>query len=554
MKKQLLAGVALAVMTSYANAADSTISGFTAGSALGGTEVLPMDQGVSTVKVTANQIRTFTNTFPQVVASGTSGGIPYFSSTTALSASGLLTANALMVGGGSGAAPSTVTTGAGVVTALGLVPNATGAVALVNGAITVGNCLKWSATGVQDQGAPCGSGGSSTLTANSTLTSGYTAGQIVYSDGTKIQALGAGTSTTLLHGGTSPSYGAVNLATDTTGALPVTIDARTTTTESVTTASASKLVTLSNVGATAVSLATPVGNTGFATTFQNLNTGSVTITPAAGTINGAATYVLQKNEGVTVVSDGSNYQISGGPLGVSVGAVVTGTCTSGHNLYNNGGVIGCQANGGGGGTVTVTGSPLNTYLTGWSAATTITGTASALLSATAPEIVLGVNATTLGAIKMFGSTSGDLTIQPSVVAGTASVATFPANTGTVAELNLAQAYTAQQNFAITSVSTAAANIAWGLNANQVTVATLTSGVGPYTLDNPTNIVAGGTYIIYIVQPGAGSVQTLTGWGTYYKFPGAAKPTITATLGATDIITCVAKTTTELDCVWQGAFG
>lgn len=44
----------------------------------------------------------------------------------------------------------------------------------------------------------------------------------------------------------------------------------------------------------------------------------------------------------------------------------------------------------------------------------------------APQIVLGVNTTTLGAVKMFGSTSGDLTINPAAVAGTASKLTFPA--------------------------------------------------------------------------------------------------------------------------------
>lgn len=38
----------------------------------------------------------------------TSGGIPYFSSTTSMTSSSLLTANALMVGGGAGGAPSTI--------------------------------------------------------------------------------------------------------------------------------------------------------------------------------------------------------------------------------------------------------------------------------------------------------------------------------------------------------------------------------------------------------------------------------------------------------------
>lgn len=53
------------------------------------------------------------------LAAGTSGGIPYFSSTSAMTSSGVLAANALMIGGGAGVAPSTTTTGTGILTFLG---------------------------------------------------------------------------------------------------------------------------------------------------------------------------------------------------------------------------------------------------------------------------------------------------------------------------------------------------------------------------------------------------------------------------------------------------
>lgn len=46
--------------------------------------------------------------FPQAVTGGISGGIPYFSSTSLLSASALLAANQLVVGGGAGTAPATI--------------------------------------------------------------------------------------------------------------------------------------------------------------------------------------------------------------------------------------------------------------------------------------------------------------------------------------------------------------------------------------------------------------------------------------------------------------
>jgi hypothetical protein len=42
------------------------------------------------------------------LSSGTSGGVPYFSSTTTMASSALLTANALVLGGGAGAAPATL--------------------------------------------------------------------------------------------------------------------------------------------------------------------------------------------------------------------------------------------------------------------------------------------------------------------------------------------------------------------------------------------------------------------------------------------------------------
>lgn len=59
-------------------------------------------------------------TTPAFTIAGTSGGIPYFSSGTTWTSSAVLAANALMVGGGAGVAPSTITTGSGVVTALGV--------------------------------------------------------------------------------------------------------------------------------------------------------------------------------------------------------------------------------------------------------------------------------------------------------------------------------------------------------------------------------------------------------------------------------------------------
>ena len=62
-------------------------------------------------------------TTPAFTIAGTSGGIPYFSSGTTWASSGVLAASALVIGGGAGVAPSTTTTGTGVITALGIAVN-----------------------------------------------------------------------------------------------------------------------------------------------------------------------------------------------------------------------------------------------------------------------------------------------------------------------------------------------------------------------------------------------------------------------------------------------
>ena len=81
-----------------------------------------------------------------LTVAGTSGGIPYFSSASTWATSAVLTANALMIGGGAAVAPSTITTGTGVVTALGVAVGSAGAFVVNGGALgtpssgTLTNC------------------------------------------------------------------------------------------------------------------------------------------------------------------------------------------------------------------------------------------------------------------------------------------------------------------------------------------------------------------------------------------------------------------------------
>lgn len=90
---------------------------------------------VTTVGFTGGIITVATpTTTPAFTVAGTSGGVPYFSSASTWATSAALTANAIVLGGGAGVAPSTTTTGTGVVTALGVNTGSAGAF-VVNGGV-----------------------------------------------------------------------------------------------------------------------------------------------------------------------------------------------------------------------------------------------------------------------------------------------------------------------------------------------------------------------------------------------------------------------------------
>ncbi|CAB4166141.1 hypothetical protein UFOVP839_18 [uncultured Caudovirales phage] len=146
------------------------VAGTLASTASGGT--------VTTVSFTGGII-TVANptTTPALTVAGTSGGIPYFSSASTWASSAALAANALVVGGGAGATPATVTTGTGVVTALGVNTGSSGAFVVNGGALgtpSSGTVTNLTGTaGINITGtAPAG-----TLT-GTTLSSGVTASSL----------------------------------------------------------------------------------------------------------------------------------------------------------------------------------------------------------------------------------------------------------------------------------------------------------------------------------------------------------------------------------------
>ena len=124
--------------TGFTRATLTAGSNITITNSAGGISIASSNPGgtVTSVSFTGGIISVATaTTTPALTVAGTSGGIPYFSSGTTWATSAALAASALMVGGGVGAAPSTITTGTGVVTALGVNTGSAGAFVVNGGAL-----------------------------------------------------------------------------------------------------------------------------------------------------------------------------------------------------------------------------------------------------------------------------------------------------------------------------------------------------------------------------------------------------------------------------------
>lgn len=92
-----------------------------------------------------------------------------------------------------------------------------------------------------------------------------------------------------------------------------------------------------------------------------------------------------------------------------------------------------------------------------------------------------------------------------------------------------QEYTKQHYFLATTL-TAATNVSWDLDDDESTEIVLDQNV---TMDNPTNMQAGGRYTLRVIQDSVGS-RTIT-WGTAYKWSGGTAPTLTTGVDSIDVI-------------------
>jgi len=145
-------------------------------------------------------------------------------------------------------------------------------------------------------------------------------------------------------------------------------------------------------------------------TNSNTNTGDQTITNTSDATSHTVT--LSASGGSVQLIEGTNITLTTGGTG-SAGTVTIASTA------------------GGSGTVTNTGGNLTSNAVVLGAGTVDTKVSTGITTDGGSQVNLGVNATTIGKVKMFGNTSGDVTIQPTAAAGTATVQTLPATTGTL---------------------------------------------------------------------------------------------------------------------------
>jgi hypothetical protein len=131
-------------------------------------------------------------------------------------------------------------------------------------------------------------------------------------------------------------------------------------------------------------------------------------------------------------------------------------------------------------------------------------------------------------------------------AGTSAITTATAGTD-YAGIDTAQTFTKGQRGEITTLTDGATVTPDMADSNNFT---LTLG-GNRTLANPSNLTAGQSGSIFLVQDGTGS-RTLA-YGSQYDFIGNTAPTLSTSPNAVDRIDYVVRTTSSIHCVFTANY-
>ena len=125
--------------------------------------------------------------------------------------------------------------------------------------------------------------------------------------------------------------------------------------------------------------------------------------------------------------------------------------------------------------------------------------------------------------------------------------TIQAYDADTAKTDTAQTFTAAQRGTIGTLTDGATITPDFATANNFTV-TL---AGNRTIANPTNLTAGQSGSIFIVQDGTGS--RTAAWGSYWDFAGGTAPTLTTTASSVDRVDYVVRSSTSIHTVFTGNY-
>jgi hypothetical protein len=283
---------------------------------------------------------TTSGTFTLEVA-GTSGGIPYFSSSNAWATSALLTANYFVLGGGTGGAPKTTLTGTGVVNAMATAANTTvtNSQTYTSGGSTSQNTVVLTAV----TGIAIGQYVTGTGLATGTYVTNIVSNTVTVSNNFTVQAAGTYiftgygvvtqsstlTANNIILGGVS---GTGILSTTTGLGVVYTLGntVNSTTTAATTTAASGGAVSASTfvvTSATGIAVGQYVSGTGLAANTYVTNLASTTVTVSnTFTVAASGTYTFYNKGIVTQAANlAANSLLIGGGTGVGISSITTGS-------------------------------------------------------------------------------------------------------------------------------------------------------------------------------------------------------------------------------------
>ena len=162
----------------------------------------------------------------------------------------------------------------------------------------------------------------------------------------------------------------------------------------------------------------------------------------------------------------------------------------------------------------------------------------------APTATSGTNTTQIATTAFVTAAVPDVSGKANTSDIGSTIQAYDADT---AKTDTAQTFTAAQRGTIGTLTDGATITPDFATANNFTV-TL---AGNRTIANPTNLTAGQSGSIFIVQDGTGS--RTAAWGSYWDFAGGTAPTLTTTAAAVDRVDYVVRSSTSIHTVFTGNY-